>query len=232
MVLLSQAVLLSLSVAALAIAVPTKREEGCTRRSSSPTRHSTVSSGGKTDSSVEGKIASPPLANTSVTLADPPDSSAGSKIASPALANTSVTLVQAASTVLPHSFVNPQFLQSRKTITAYGVKSVQALLDESSPSTGALIPGGTWASQIGFQSIANWDYLHGTKDFYDPVSQGQAASARPNGQYGVPLADQWNDDNMWAGMASLKAYQAYGDDVFMTRAQGIWQVSSVFRGRE
>ena len=136
---------------------------------------------------------------------------------------TLLTILGAASAqIIPDSHIHPEFGQSRTTIDSY----IQETYTAFAKSYG----GSGWTAQNAWTSVARWDFQRGKRDFYTKVKQAQDRLAtNPGGGYEVwkvPLVNYYNDDIGWAGMANVQAYEAYGDEVFLTRAKGAYDVSS------
>jgi len=138
------------------------------------------------------------------------------------------------SPLLNSTYVSPTFSQSLHNIDQYSVESIHYLL--SLPNNTAEGQPGGWVGQNGYTAIAQWDYQQGTRTFYRAVKAAEDEYAtNPGGCYadwGVELVDCYNDDAGWAGLASLQAWEAYGDEVFLTRAKGVFDVSRVFGDSE
>ena len=43
--------------------------------------------------------------------------------------------------------------------------------------------------------------------------------------WNLPLINAFNDDIGWAGLSNIVAYEAYGDETFLERAKGAYDVS-------
>lgn len=131
---------------------------------------------------------------------------------------------------LPDSTYQITFCQPRKTIERYSRESFSALLTTLDHSTGWFKEAGYWVSQNGWTTFASWDAIHGTRDYYDVFAKSQdrlSTSAGPgNALWDVPLMNFYNDDAVWAALANVQAYEAYGDEVFLGRANGVWQVGT------
>ena len=125
------------------------------------------------------------------------------------------------STYLPSTYVSPTFGQARANVIHQGDLSIQALTQLSD------FPGG-WVGENAYTAIAQWDQQQGAREFYDFVSQGETAySTDPGGCYDYwqsPLVDCYNDDAIWAGLSSVQEYEAYGDSIFLERAESVWEV--------
>lgn len=127
------------------------------------------------------------------------------------------------SSILPSSYVFPTFQQSRSNVNSYSLETFNELLARSDFPTG-------WVGQNGWTNYAQWDAQQGTRTFYNVFSANESEYAsNPGGcyaDYHVPLADCFNDDAGWAALASLQGYEAYGDEVLLTRAQSVFDFVS------
>lgn len=141
-----------------------------------------------------------------------------------------VVLVALASTLamaqlLPPTYLQVKFLQSKQQIIA--------LTDGSYGDLLKTYDGTGWTAQNLWTSVAQWDYQLGRQDYPERVRAAQdALFASPGGGnevWKVPGVNYYNDDNGWAGLASVQAYEAYGDDIFLTRAGDIFKVSQLRR---
>ena len=140
---------------------------------------------------------------------------------------------------LNSTYLSPAFGQSQSNIYGYAKQSIQALLKTTDSSTGQFTgdKGGLfyWPSQNAWTAVAQWDFQQGTKDFHDQVSAAQKAMETNTGggydTWKVPLVNYYNDDSGWAALANVQAYEAYGDDVFLQRAVGVWKVRFSSRRR-
>lgn len=134
---------------------------------------------------------------------------------------------------LKASYLKPKFGQSKANIDSYTEKTINNLISGVDASLGQFKwenPWFFWPSANGWTSIAKYDHDRGTRKFYDAVSKSNDALAKSNqgcGSNKAALVNCFNDDAGWAGLASLEAYEAYGDQKFLDRAIGVWQVSAV-----
>jgi hypothetical protein len=132
---------------------------------------------------------------------------------------------------LKASYLKPKFGQSKANIDSYTEKTIKNLIAGVDASLGQFKwenPWFFWPSANGWTSIAKYDHDRGTRKFYDAVSKSNDALAKSNqgcGSNKAALVNCFNDDAGWAGLASLEAYEAYGDQKFLDRAIGVWQVS-------
>lgn len=133
---------------------------------------------------------------------------------------------------LNESYLKPKFGQSKANIDSYTEKTINNLIAGVDASLGQFKwenPWFFWPSANGWTSIAKYDHDRGTRKFYDAVSKSNDALAKSNqgcGSNKAALVNCFNDDAGWAGLASLEAYEAYGDQKFLDRAIGVWQVSA------
>ncbi|KUJ06785.1 uncharacterized protein LY89DRAFT_743424 [Mollisia scopiformis] len=123
-----------------------------------------------------------------------------------------------ASTILNTTYVSPTFQQSRSNIDQDSLASIHALL--ASPS----FPSG-WLGQNALATVAQWDFDHKTRTFYDAFNSNETYYAdHPGGCYEYwhsPLVDCFNDDAGWAALTSLEGYAAYGDEDYLQNAKSV-----------
>ncbi len=133
---------------------------------------------------------------------------------------------RSSSKILNSTYLQPKFQQSRSNIDSYSLSTINELLTRSDFPTG-------WVGQNGWTVISQWDHQQGTRAFYDQFAANESYYAtNPTGCYeywGSPLVDCYNDDAGWAALASLQGYQAYGDEVFLKRAESVFEVSLVLQ---
>ena len=131
---------------------------------------------------------------------------------------------------LPSTYADITFCQTEAQIDTYSYNSYETLLNQLDNATGWFNGSGYWVSQNGWTAYAGWDFLHGTRDFYTVLSNAQkqleTSAMDGNALWGVPLVDFYNDDSGWAALANVRAYEAYGDSIFLQRAKGVWQVGT------
>jgi len=122
--------------------------------------------------------------------------------------------------VIPNTYVHPEFRQSRA--------SIESNIQEVYTAFTASYNGGGWSAQNAWTSVAQWDAQRGKRDFYNQVKKAQDYLAtNPGGGYEVwkvALVNYYNDDIGWAGLSNVQAYEAYGDEDFLTRARGAYDV--------
>lgn len=127
------------------------------------------------------------------------------------------------SPLLNSTYVTPSFQQTRQIINQDAVASIDALLASSSYPPG-------WVGQNGFTTVANWDYQRKTKTYEREFSANESYySDHPGGcflYWHSPLADCFNDDSGWAGMASLEGYMAYANKTYLDWAVSVHNVSA------
>ena len=133
------------------------------------------------------------------------------------------TVAGASAQILPNTFIHPEFRQSRASIESH-IQQVYTTFTGS-------FNGGGWTAQNAWTAVAQWDAQRGKRDFYAQVKKAQDHLATdPGGGYEVwqvPLVNYYNDDIGWAGLSNIQAYEAYGDQVFLSRAKGAYDVSLV-----
>lgn len=104
--------------------------------------------------------------------------------------------------ILNDAYPDIEFGQSRTNIDSYTKESIQALV-QAVNNTNGQFPGGTpnlffWQSCNGWTGVSQYDFNHGTREFYDEVLKANDGLARyPRGAvetYGVPLINDYNDD--------------------------------------
>lgn len=139
-------------------------------------------------------------------------------------------LPTSAAQVIPTAWLNPIFSQPKTSIWEHSIVSYNSLLDQFD-SEG---DGGGWTAQNAWTSFAQWDDQEGSRTFYDAVkkAQNKLAADIKAGHWGIELVNQYNDDVGWAGLANVQAYEAYGDQVYLDRAIGAYEVGRSSTMRE
>lgn len=128
-----------------------------------------------------------------------------------------------AAQIIPDNWLNPQFNQPKSAIWKHSIASYESLFGTFAADG----DGGGWTAQNAWTSIAQWDHQEGTRDFYDQVKSGQdkLAADTKGGWQGIELVNEFSDDVGWAILANIQAWEAYGDEVFLNRARGAYDVS-------
>lgn len=128
--------------------------------------------------------------------------------------------------ILPSSYIHATIQRSKDQIIDLTDGSFDALL--------ATYKGRGWTAQNFWTTVALWDQTTGRKSYKARLDAAQSdLFANPGGGnevWKVPGVNYYNDDNGWAGLAALQAYEVYGDAKYLTWAKDIFKVGWMPRG--
>jgi hypothetical protein len=125
--------------------------------------------------------------------------------------------------ILPTSFVKPTFGQPKASIEKYTWESYQSLLS-SYQKEGI---GKSWVDENAWTAVAQYDLQRKKRDFYNDVRKAQdeyAGVTSDQQPWKTALVNYYNDDIGWAALSHIAAYDAYGDQIFLDRAKGAYEV--------
>lgn len=126
---------------------------------------------------------------------------------------------------LRSSYIDVKFGQSKANVDASLKGSFDRLL--STVKNGAFDDVAGWTAQNGWTVVAQYDAVHKSRTFEGQVSAAQT-HLRDHSQtecnWQKPFVNCYNDDNGWAALALIQAYESYGDGKYLDWAKGIFEV--------
>lgn len=129
---------------------------------------------------------------------------------------------------LRSSYINVKFGQSKAEVDASVKGSFDRLL--STVKDGAFDDVAGWTAQNGWTVIAQYDAVHKSRTFEKQVSSAQSHlkdHSQTECNWQKPFVNCYNDDNGWAALALIQAYESYGDNKYLELAKGIFEVSDI-----
>lgn len=130
---------------------------------------------------------------------------------------------------LRSSYIDVKFGQSKAIVDASVKGSFDRLLSTVKDGGFGDVVG--WTAQNGWTVVAQYDAVHKSRTFEKQVSAAQTHlkdHSQTECNWQKPFVNCYNDDNGWAALALIQAYESYGDQKYLDWAKGIFEVSDTW----